>query len=156
MTTSSYLTRLPRTLFDSLATRSRGPHGMIDAPPGHVREEIAKAALTSGIAARGPVLDYVVKRLRHGLGYGGDRPTPPDLRPGETAFVDRRIDEALSRLRHELEQAEGDQRTASHLRPDAGGFTPAVDVMAPEERHRVDELAARRRARNTAGHGGAA
>jgi hypothetical protein len=96
MTTSSYLTRLPRTLFDSLATRSRGPHGMIDAPPGHVREEIAKAALTSGIAARGPVLDS------------------------------------------------------------AGGFTPAVDVMAPEERHRVDELAARRRARNTAGHGGAA
>lgn len=68
------------------------------------RERIARAVLDSGIA--GPARIYFIKALRHALGHKAKRgdtivpiPTPPgNLRPGELAIIDQRVEDARQAL----------------------------------------------------------
>lgn len=125
---TGYRASLPKALDDLLETAPRGSDKTLTPD---MREAVAREALTCGITPKGPVLAYVVKRLRHSLGVG-DFPTPPDLRPGETAFVDATLKAAAARLR-QLDGADTEPPVEGLVvNPD--GYTP-VDAVLPPNVH---------------------
>jgi hypothetical protein len=136
---TGYRASLPKAL-DELLERRLPPSTDI---PAELREQVAREALTSGVTPKGPVLVYVVRRLLHGLG-AGDFPGPPDLRPGESAFVDRRIAEALGRLTAQRDAHAG--RTAGegprHLVVNTDGYTKPEDLEPPSNVHQLRPHAA--------------
>lgn len=141
----SYYARLPRALRDELARVPRGAQGTRAVPLTEPeRELLAKAALELGVTPKGPVLVYVVRRLKAGLGLG-DFPTPPNLGPGEGAFIDARLADAGPALERAIaEQRNADNPPAPRLHVDPTGYTSTEDVGHPPD---VADLADARRRR---------
>lgn len=125
---TTFYDSLPKTLRDELARSPRG--GTYDPVPPHVRELIAEAALTCGITAKGPILAYVVRRLRNGLNLG-DYPTPPDLRTGEGEWLDGRLRPILEELRGKLGADQAGKGARLNVNPN--GYTNPDNVVTLDD-----------------------